>query len=151
MTGTIDLIVSDHSPCTEDLKLKESGNFLEAWGGIASLQLRLPVIWTAAQERGFTLENLTKWLCSAPARQVGLQGRKGAIAAGCDADLVFWNPDEQFRVEPEMLYHRNKLTPYRGELLQGVVQKTFLRGRKIYDGGEFSSSPEGRVVLTKRA
>jgi len=147
-SGTIDLIVSDHSPCTEDLKLKESGNFLEAWGGIASLQLRLPVVWTAAKERGFRLENLTEWLCSAPARQVGLRGRKGEIAVGCDADLVFWNPEEQFRVEPEMLYHRHKLTPYRGELLQGVVQKTFLRGRKIYDDGEFSSSPEGRVLLT---
>jgi allantoinase len=150
-SGTIDLIVSDHSPCTEDLKLKESGNFLEAWGGIASLQLRLPVIWTAAKKRGFTLENLIRWLCSAPARQVGLQGRKGEIAPGCDADLVFWNPDEQFHVAPELLYHRNKLTPYSGELLQGVVQKTFLRGRKIYDGGEFSGSPAGRMLLTKRA
>src|SRR2546425_696640 len=136
--GTIDMIVSDHSPCTEDLKLKKSGNFLEAWGGIASLQLRLPVIWTAARARGFSLGDLTKWLCSAPAKQVGLERSKGAIAVGCDADILFWNPEEQFRVEPEMIQHRNKLTPYRGELLQGVVQKTFLRGRKIYDGGEFS-------------
>ncbi|MDQ2856518.1 MAG: amidohydrolase family protein, partial [Acidobacteriota bacterium] len=150
-SGTIDFIVSDHSPCTEDLKLKESGNFMEAWGGIASLQLRLPVIWTAARKRGFTLEDLTPWLCSAPATQVGLQGRKGEIAPGRDADLVFWNPDEQFYVAPEMLYHRNKLTPYRGELLQGVVQKTFLRGRKIYDGGEFSGVPLGQVLLTKKA
>ena len=144
--GTIEMIVSDHSPCTQDLKLKESGNFLEAWGGIASLQLRLPVIWTAARKRGFSLNDLTKWLCSAPARQVGLQQRKGAIAAGRDADIVFWNPEQQFRVEPEMLHHRNKLTPYRGELLQGVVQKTFLRGRKIYDGGEFVGAPEGLLL-----
>src|SRR6267378_518043 len=78
--GTIDMIVSDHSPCTEDLKLRESGDFLKAWGGIASLQLRLPVIWTAARNREFSIGKLTNWLCSAPARQVGLQGIKGAIA-----------------------------------------------------------------------
>jgi allantoinase len=144
--GTIDMIVSDHSPCTEDLKLRESGNFLAAWGGIASLQLRLPVVWTAARKRGFSLGNLMTWLCSAPARQVGLQRSKGTLAAGCDADIVFWNPEQQFRVGPEMLHHRNKLTPYRGELLQGVVQKTFLRGRKIYDGGEFVGAPEGVLL-----
>ena len=140
-------MVSDHSPCTEDLKLKDSGNFLEAWGGIASLQLRLPVIWTAASQRGFDLNHLVTWLCSAPAAQVGLSGRKGAIAAGYDADLVFWKPNEQFRVEPEMIHHRNKLTPYRGELLRGVVQKTFLRGRKIYDGGEFFGEQSGKLLL----
>jgi len=144
------MIVSDHSPCTEDLKLKKSGNFLEAWGGIASLELRLPVIWTAAQRRGFSLVDLTKWLCSAPATQVRLEGRKGSIAVGCDADIVFWNPDEQFRVEPESLHHRNKLTPYRGEVLQGVVKKTFLRGRTIYDGGEFVGEARG-VILRRKA
>jgi allantoinase len=145
--NTIDLIVSDHSPCTGDLKLRESGNFLEAWGGIASLQLRLPVIWTAARERGFSLSDLPKWLCSAPARQVGLEQSKGTIAPGCDADIVFWNPEQEFRVDAEMLQHRNKLTPYRGELLQGTIQKTFLRGRKIYDGGEFFGSPGGQLLL----
>jgi allantoinase len=144
--GTIDMIVSDHSPCTEDLKLRDSGNFLKAWGGIASLQLRLPVIWTAAEKRGFSIGEVTNWLCSAPARQVGLQRNKGAIATGCDADIVFWKPDEQFRVEPEMLHHRNKLTPYQGELLQGVVQKTFLRGRKIYDDGEFIGAAQGQLL-----
>src|SRR5882724_2681125 len=144
--GTIDMIVSDHSPCTEDLKLRDSGNFLKAWGGIASLQLRLPVIWTAAQKRGFSIGEVTNWLCGAPARQVGLQRNKGAIATGCDADIVFWKPDEQFRVEPEMLHHRNKLTPYSGELLQGVVQKTFLRGRKIYDDGEFIGAAQGQLL-----
>lgn len=143
---TIDFIVSDHSPCTGDLKLKQSGNFLEAWGGIASLQLRLPVIWTAARARDFSLSDLPNWLCSAPARQVGLERRKGSIARGCDADIVFWNSDEKFRVEAEMLEHRNKLTPYRGELLQGVVQKTFLRGRKIYDGGEIIGVPGGLLL-----
>jgi allantoinase len=88
-------------------------------------------------------------MCSAPARQVGLERSKGSIATGCDADIVFWNPEQQFRVEAERLQHRNKLTPYRGELLQGVVQKTFLRGRKIYDGGEFIGAPSG--LLLRRA
>src|SRR5215813_2396740 len=148
--GTIDLIVSDHSPCSEPLKLRESGNFLEAWGGIASLQLRLPVIWTAARARNFSLERLAEWLCYAPARQVGFAGRKGAIAVGHDADIVFWNPQEKFQVESRMLHHRNKLTPYRGEWLQGVVQKTFLRGRKIYDDGEFFDQPQGQILRCPR-
>lgn len=144
--GTIDFIVSDHSPCTADLKLKESGNFLEAWGGIASLQFRLPVIWSAASKRGFSIADLTRWLCSGPAQQVGLQARKGAIAIGNDADLVFWKPDEIFEVRSAMIRHRNKLTPYRGEQLQGVVQKTFLRGRKIYDDGELIGEAGGRFL-----
>lgn len=144
--GTIDFIVSDHSPCTEDLKLKESGNFLEAWGGIASLQLRLPVIWTVARRRGFTLNEIVRWLCSAPANQVGLHGRKGSIAVGQDADIIFWRPEAQFRVNSELLHHRNKLTPYQGEVLEGVVQKTFLRGRKIYDGGEFFGQAGGKLL-----
>ena len=148
--GTIDLIVSDHSPCTPDLKLKESGDFLKAWGGIASLQLRLPIIWTAASARGFSLEHLLEWLCIAPARQVGLQQNKGAIAVGHDADIVFWNPDEEFQVEPGMLFHRHKLSPYRGEWLRGVVQKTFLRGRKIYDGGEFLGHPQGTILRSRQ-
>jgi allantoinase len=144
--GTIDFIVSDHSPCTADLKLKETGNFLEAWGGIASLQFRLPVIWSAASKRGFSIADLTRWLCSGPAHQVGLQARKGAIAIGNDADLVFWKPDETFEVRTAMIRHRNKLTPYRGEQLQGVVQKTFLRGRKIYDDGELIGEAGGRFL-----
>jgi allantoinase len=148
--GTIDFVVSDHSPCTEDLKLRPTGNFLEAWGGIASLQLRLPIMWTAARRRGFSFAHLLRWLCSAPAQQVGLARRKGKIAVGQDADIIFWNPDGQFQVEPAMLHHRNKLTPYRGELLQGVVQKTFLRGRKIYDDGEFWGDPGGNLLRSTK-
>lgn len=132
--GTIDMIVSDHSPCPGGLKLRDSGDFLSAWGGIASLQLRLPVVWTEARQRGFSVAEVAKWLCENPARQVQLDSRKGSIAVGRDADLVFWNPNREFVVHGESLHHRHKLTPYHGETLQGVVQKTFLRGRKIYSG-----------------
>ena len=147
-SGAIAFIVSDHSPCPAAMKLPQRGDFLGAWGGIASLQLRLPVIWTESRKRGFTLIDLAKWLCSEPAKQVGLQDRKGSIAEGCDADLVIWNPDQQFEVTPTALLHRHKISPYRGELLQGVVQKTFLRGRKLYDGREIQGPPPtGKFVL----
>lgn len=131
--GTIDMVVSDHSPCPASMKVRETGDFMEAWGGIASLQLRLPVTWTEARRRGFSLRNLTNWLCTNPARQVSLESRKGTIAAGCDADITIWNAIRSFAVDAEKLHHRHKVTPYQGELLNGVVEKTFLRGRKIYD------------------
>ena len=140
--GTLDMIVSDHSPCPPEMKLRESGDFMKAWGGISSLQLRLPIVWTEGKRRGFKLGDIARWLCSAPAELVGLSGRKGTIAVGQDADLVVWNPDKQFTVKGAALHHRHKLTPYEGKVLDGVVEKTFLRGRKIYDGGEFFGSPE---------
>src|SRR6185436_10611501 len=90
--GTIGLIVSDHSPCPGEMKLRASGDFMKAWGGIASLQLRLPVVWTEARRRGFSLLDVTRWLCANPARQVSFETRKGSISVGCDADLVIWNP-----------------------------------------------------------
>jgi allantoinase len=138
--GTIDFIVSDHSPCPEEMKLRESGDFMKAWGGIASLQLRLPVVWTEARRRGFSLLDVTRWVCANPARQVSFDGRKGSIAIGHDADLVIWNPDTQFTVTPSSLHHRHKLTPYAGEVLYGVVQQTYLRGRKI-------DAPGGQMLL----
>ena len=145
--GTIGLIVSDHSPCPGEMKLRESGDFIKAWGGIASLQLRLPVIWTEARRRGFSLLDVTKWLCANPAKQVSLESCKGAIAIGHDADLVIWNPDAQFTVSATSLQHRHKISPYNGEPLNGVVQKTFLRGQKIYDVGHFTESPSGHMLL----
>jgi len=144
--GTIDMIVSDHSPCPPGMKLRETGDFLAAWGGISSLQLRLPTVWTEARRRGFSIQDLARWLCSAPADLVGLANRKGAIATGFDADFVIWNPEKQFRVEADALHHRHKLTPYDDRVLQGFVEKTFLRGRKIYDGGEFVTEPHGLLL-----
>jgi allantoinase len=145
--GTIGIVVSDHSPCPASMKLRETGDFLNAWGGIASLQLRLPVMWTDASARGFSLIELMRWLCSGPAQQVGLQERKGLIAPGFDADLVIWNPEQTFDVEASVLLHRHKISPYTGETLSGVVQKTFLRGRKIYDGREIYGPPTGGILV----
>ena len=145
--GTIGLIVSDHSPCPGEMKLRGSGDFMKAWGGIASLQLRLAVIWTEAARRGFSLLDMTRWLCANPAGQVSLDSRKGTIAPGSDADLVIWNPDAQFTVSAAALRHRHKISPYDGEPLKGVVQKTFLRGQKIYDDGHVVESPLGHMLL----
>ena len=147
--GTLDMIVSDHSPCSPELKLKERGDFLAAWGGIASLQFRLPVVWTEAKNRGFGIPEVAEWLCRAPARLVGLQRRKGSISVGCDADLIIWNPEQSFTIEPDAIHHRHKLTPYRDREFAGVVQTTFLRGRKIYDAGEFVGEPQGKLLLNK--
>jgi allantoinase len=144
--GTIDLIASDHSPCPPSMKLCDQGDFLRAWGGIASLQLSLPAVWTEARSRGYALTHLADWTCSGPARLTGLEKSKGAIAVGGDADLVIWNPEAQFRVDAARLHHRHKLTPYAGRELFGVVETTFLRGRKVFDGGEFFAAPSGRVL-----
>ena len=148
--GTIQFIVSDHSPCPGEMKLRESGDFMKAWGGIASLQLRLPVVWTEAHRRGFTLLDVTRWLCANPAAQVSLQSRKGAIAVGNDADIIIWDPEQEFVVDARALHHRHKLTPYDGETLSGVVQKTFLRGRKIYDKGHFERIAQGKMILPQK-
>jgi len=148
--GVIDLVVSDHSPCPPSMKLREQGDFLRAWGGIASLQLGLPVMWTQARSRGYALTDVVRWMCSGPARLAGLEKRKGAIAVGCDADLVIFNPDRKFHVNPTALHHRHKLTPYAGRELTGVVEKTFLRGQLIFDNGQFIGSLQGRVLRRGR-
>jgi allantoinase len=146
--GVIEMVVSDHSPCPPPMKQREAGDFLQAWGGISSLQLRLPVVWTAARARGFSIENLVEWLCAAPARLVGLDRRKGTIAAGYDADIVIWKPFEKFTVEPSNIFHKHKLTPYAGRELSGVVEKTFLRGELIYERGRFPAErPKGALLL----
>ena len=129
--GTIDMIVSDHSPCTPALKLQESGDFMDAWGGIAALQFGLPVMWTNLRQRGFGLADLTRLMSAEPARLAGLDKRKGRLAAGFDADIVVWDPDAEFKVVPEIIKHRHKLTPYEGMKLFGVVEKTYCRGRLI--------------------
>jgi allantoinase len=143
---TIDMVVSDHSPCPTTMKLRDTGDFMAAWGGISSLQLRLPIVWTEARRRGFSRRDVARWLCAAPAALVGLQDRKGVLARGHDADVVIWNPTKQFRVEGEKLHHRHKLTPYDGRLLEGVVERTFLRGRQIYIDGEIGDRPQGTFV-----
>jgi len=115
------------------MKQQDTGNFLDAWGGIASLQLSLPAVWTSARQRGYSVRNIAEWMCRGPARLAHLEKYKGDIAIGLDADLIVWNPDATFRVEPPLLHHRHKLTPYAGRELTGVVEATFLRGRRIYE------------------
>ena len=148
--GIIQMVVSDHSPCPPDLKQRETGNFLTAWGGISSLQLRLPIVWTEARKRGHTLEDLSQWLCAAPADLVNLNHKKGKIETGFDADIVIWNPEEKFSVEGRSLHHRHKVTPYAGEVLAGTVQKTFLRGKKIYDEGRVEAQATGQMVFREQ-
>jgi allantoinase len=144
--GEIDFIVTDHSPCPPKMKTGARGDFFRAWGGIASLELRLPVIWTEARRRGYSLEQVARWLSEGPARLLGLEGRKGVLAEGADADIVVWNPDKMFHVKSAKLHQRHKLTPYAGATLAGVVQATFLKGRKIFSDGKFFGRPHGSLL-----
>ena len=144
--GEIDFIATDHSPAPPAIKHLSDGDFLRAWGGIASLQLSLPVVWTGMQARGLPMEHLTRWLAAHPARLAGLQGRKGAIAPGYDADLVVWDPDAEFTVDAAALYHRHPVTPYHGARLRGRVKTTFLRAQAIYHDDEMQGGPAGHLI-----
>ncbi|MGA5704182.1 allantoinase AllB [Peterkaempfera bronchialis] len=139
--GTIDCVVSDHSPCTPELKRFDSGDFGAAWGGIASLQLGLPAVWTEARRRGHTLTDVVRWMAQRPAEQAGLADR-GRIALGRQADFCVFAPDQVFVVDQERLHHRNPVTPYHGHPLAGVVRTTWLRGVPI----DLDSPPQGRLL-----
>jgi len=128
------------------MKCLKAGDFFKAWGGISSLQLGLPVMWTKFSERNFSLRHLARWMCNGPAHLAGLEKHKGALAAGYDADIVVWNPEKSFIVRPKMLEHRHKLTPYLNEPLRGMVEATFLRGEMIYDRGRFLGAPQGTLL-----
>lgn len=146
LSGDIDLVATDHSPAPPSLKMMAEGDFVRAWGGVASLQIGLAAVWTSAAPRGAGFADLAKWLCEAPARLAGLSGRKGTIARGADADLVLWAPDAEFTVDPENLYHRHAISPYAGMALSGRVVKTLLRGDVIFDGKTCAGIPGGRFV-----
>jgi allantoinase len=146
----IDLVATDHSPAPPGLKSVDAGDFVAAWGGIASVQLGLAAVWTGAAARGLTLEHLAAWLAAAPAKLAGLDDRKGAIAPGCDADLVFFDPDATAVVDPATLFHRHPITPYAGMRLKGMVHKTMLRGEVVFDDGSFPSASSGRLLLKRR-
>jgi allantoinase len=137
--GTLTAVVSDHSPCPPALK---AGDFGTAWGGIASVQLGLPVVWTEARRRGHELADVVRWMALGPARLVGLDRRKGAIAVGLDADLVAFDADAELTVAASDLRQRHPVTPYEGARLRGVVRSTWLRGRPVLPGGE----PAGRLL-----
>jgi allantoinase len=138
--GIIDCVVSDHSPCPPELKHLDDGDFGAAWGGISSVQLSLPVVWSQARERGFSLDDVVRWMSARPAEIAGLAG-KGRIAPGFDADLVAFAPDDALDVDPLRLHHRHKVTPYAGQRLHGVVRRTWLGGTPV-DGGP----PSGRLL-----
>jgi allantoinase len=142
--GVIDLIATDHSPCPPEMKLAPEGNFQKAWGGIAGLSLALPVIWTEAWRRGFSLCDVARWMAEGPAALAGFAGRKGRIAEGFDADFVVFAPEEEFSVTEDRLYYRHRLSPYLGERLRGVVKKTFVRGSCVFDGGGFPGETSGQ-------
>jgi len=145
--GVIDFVATDHSPAPPAMKEPEGGDLTRAWGGIASLQLSLPVLWTAAEQRGFTVRDLMLWLCTSPALLAGQSERRGQIARGYNADLVVWDPAEAFVVGKEDLLHRHKGTPYLGEELYGTVAQTWLRGERIFDRNGEGKLYQGRVVV----
>jgi allantoinase len=145
LDGDIDMIVSDHSPAPP--AMKPAGDFFAAWGGISSLQLGLPVVWTAAMERGIDVARIARWMSTNPAARVGLTGQKGMIAPGYDADIVVWDPEMRFAVESSKLQHRHPLTPYAGRRLHGVVSATYLRGQPAYRDGQFAA-PRGKTIVS---
>ncbi|MET3923689.1 allantoinase AllB [Arthrobacter sp. UYEF20] len=140
LDGTIDCIVSDHSPSTLDLKDLENGDFAVAWGGVSSLQLGLSLIWTEARHRGIPLEQVLEWMSTRPAQLARLV-RKGQLALGYDADFSVFAPDEAYVVDVTKLKHKNPITPYAGKALSGVVRQTYLRGT-IVDG----KTPTGKLL-----
>jgi allantoinase len=141
--GLLLAIVSDHSPCTPQLKHLEDGDVEHAWGGIASLQFSLPVVWTAARHRGFTLRDISRVMSEGPASLANLDRRKGKLEAGFDADIIAFDPDASFPVTPNIVEHRHKLTPYLGEALTGRVRATWLRGKKVWEDGAHIGEPIG--------
>jgi allantoinase len=146
LDGHIDLIATDHSPAPPAFKHLVDGNFMEAWGGIASLQVSLPVVWTEASKRGIPFERMAEWMSAAPARLAGLEHRKGAIAVGHDADFVIVDPERGVTVDASRLYHRHPVTPYDGAQLKGLITMTMLRGEIVFDHGAFVGGASGELL-----
>jgi allantoinase len=149
--GLIDMVVTDHSPCLPAMKRRDTGHFDEAWGGIASLGLALPVLWTAMNERGMGtragLGRLVEWMATSPAKLAGMAGRKGALTAGADADFVVFDPDATWIVAPEHLHFRHKISPYLGAELQGRVVETWLRGEQAHGPEGFVGEARGKELV----
>jgi allantoinase len=143
--GLIDFVVSDHSPCTPELKRFDIGDFGVAWGGIASLQLGLSAIWTQARRRQLGLVEVVRWMAQRPAEIVGLR-RKGQIALGYDADFSVFAPDEAFVVDVGRLHHKNPVTPYADLPLTGRVRSTWLGGRPICANNVIVGDPRGTLL-----
>jgi len=144
--GIIDFVATDHSPAEPDLKQLESGDLMKAWGGVASLQFALPVLWTAARKRNCSIADMAKWLSGNSSELPGMQNSKGKIQKGHDADFVVWDPEKKFTVTEEIIHHKHKITPYLNEELYGVVEQTWLAGKKVFDNGEMQLNG-GKILL----
>jgi allantoinase len=144
--GTIDCIVSDHSPCTPQLKNLDSGDIEKAWGGISGLQFGLSLIWTNAKAHDVSLIDLVQWMCARPAVLTGLS-QKGDISVGKQADFCVFDADNEFTITPEIIHHRHKISPYVGRTLKGVVTETVLAGLPIYRQGTFLGAATGKPLL----
>ena len=151
LQGRIDLVASDHSPAPPAMKGVADGDFMRAWGGIASLQLGLAAVWTAGKVHGITLDAIARLMASAPAALAGLRRTKGAIATGYDADFAIWDTDAETTVDPRQLHHRHALTPYADMRLTGRVHATFLRGELIWYEGRHHGAPRGQFLLRREA
>jgi allantoinase len=149
--GVIDLVVTDHSPCPPAMKRLDEGNFKTAWGGIASLPIALSVMWTEALRRGHDLREIAKWMAEGPAQLAGVQDRKGRIAPGFDADFVAFDPEMEFVVTTAHLHQRHPISPYLGERLRGRIAATYLRGRAVFDNGEFPGDARGLELRNQTA
>ncbi|HEX3967084.1 MAG TPA: allantoinase AllB [Edaphobacter sp.] len=144
--GIIDMIVTDHSPCPPALKQLDTGRFDLAWGGIAGLSLALAVIHTECRHRGFSLDDIVRWMSSAPAALAGISHRAGSLAAGRDANFIIFDTESEFAVTTERLYYRHPISPYLNESLRGTVKATYLRGEAAYQEGSFALKPLGREL-----
>src|SRR5258707_6768826 len=144
--GVIDLVATDHSPCPPEMKRLGERNFRTAWGGISSLSLALPVMWTEASSRGFTLVDITRWMAEGPARLAGCESHKGCIAKNLDADFLVFEPEAEFIATEDRLSYRHRVSPYLGERLLGVIKSTYLRGNCVFADGEYPGEPGGREL-----
>ena len=144
--GVVDLVATDHSPCPPEMKRLDERNFRTAWGGISSLSLALPVLWTEASARGFTLIDIVRWMAEGPARLAGCESHKGRLAKDFDADFVVFEPEAEFIAKEEHLAYHHRVSPYLGERLRGVVKATYLRGKCVFADGNFPGEPGGREV-----
>ncbi|GHB69150.1 allantoinase [Psychrosphaera saromensis] len=148
--GRLDFIVSDHSPCTPELKHIDTGDIEKAWGGISALQFGISLIWTEAKERGFSLVDITRLMSTETAKFAGLDSVKGAIKVGNHADFLVFDPDAEFTITNEMIKHRHNITPYAGRKVTGQVLHTYVRGHHVYQQDEFINEPKGRPLLKGR-
>ncbi|HEV8286740.1 MAG TPA: allantoinase AllB [Chitinophagaceae bacterium] len=145
--GIIDFVATDHSPAPPAMKELQSGDFMKAWGGIASLQFALPVLWTAARKKNCSIVDIAKWLSENSSKLPGMQNAKGRIQKGFDADFVIWNSEKKFVVTENIIHHKHKVTPYLNEELYGRVEQTYLKGEKVFESGKFLKLNQGQIIL----